>query len=284
MKKLSTIVAIVAAMLICLSAGAQEKRYINYFSVSSSIKQPVTMETNQGTYTFYNSYTVYGHISRVTARDADGNLIVNNQPKKSSLHSDAGKPDEYWYVFSDIYPGTGNSSSSGSGSSYGSSSYSRSTYGSRGMDLLADRFWENVFDEEFDCKIYASAGYGTKYGSTWGANITVKPWMGVIGLSAGYGRDPRYEDTFYSSGKEGSWYLATSFGFQNFGIVLGVNNRYYPETYSYEKGLVMSFDFNFPIYGNWGIDTNFGVGLQFKEHGSAAFEWGIGLTYTLFCE
>lgn len=95
MKHFSRISLILFFLLLSISSWADDE--VNYFEVASNIAKPVTIKTNLGDYSFYNNFTLHGHISRIEAFDANGNRIVNTQPYKW----EAGKG--HWFKFDRIY-------------------------------------------------------------------------------------------------------------------------------------------------------------------------------------
>lgn len=270
------IVAIIAFIVPFVFANAQSAIF-NYFEVSSSIAQPVTIETNLGTYTFSNSFTLKGHISRLVAYDANGNKIVNTEPKKKSLHFGNNEPDKYWYVFSSTYTSTSSSRPS-STESQPSFNYS----GPNPVEALGTALMNSI-DDDYMTRIYAGVGYGTPFGGSFGANLRTKVLCGALDLSLGMGKSLHeypYADSF---SEKINWYAGLGISYLNYNIIqMGWINRYDP-SYGMVQGLHFGTDYSLRFYKDWGVVL--GIGLTVPKHSDdVLFEWSVGLTYDLFID
>lgn len=170
------IITSVAIACMAMSGGMRADAHssgddVNYFEVSSSIAQPVTIKTNLGTYKFSGKFTLYGHISSIEAFDAHGNKITNTQPYK---YSSSG---EHWYRFSSIYQ----SYDWGSDNSYSSSSSTGQT--------LGNAMWNSMTTfasfSDYSLNIQARAGW-SKYIAE---NLSLRFCCGAAFMSASIGKD-----------------------------------------------------------------------------------------------
>lgn len=270
--------ALITLILAFLPANAQTNVEYNYFRVENTIAQPVKIETNLGTFTFSNSFTLKGHISHLVAYDANGNKIVNTQPQSKSLHFGNDKPDEFWYVFSTVY-----GSSSGSSSSQGQSQPTFSYSGPNPVEALGTALMNSI-DDDYLTRIYAGVGYGSQFGGSFGANLRTKVLCGALDLSLGIGKSTSeypYATTFSD---KVNWYAGLGISYLNYNILqMGWINRYDPSKGMIIRGLHFATDYSIRFYRDWGVVAGIGMTLD-RSTSKTFFEWSIGLTYDLFID
>ena len=148
-------------------AQKDENEY-NYFEVASNIAKPVFIVTNLGTYEIWGGEVIKGHISRCTPRDANGNLIVNNQAYKTEWSTDKNKPTKKWWRFDMIYNTDSKSDDKKSSSTNNSRSNSRSKDFADAMSNYADRA------SKYECYGYPNFQIRTGWSSHFGWMLTSK--------------------------------------------------------------------------------------------------------------
>ena len=283
--------------LFTITAIAQEQTYINYFTVKDNIAQPVTIYTNLGTYKFSGSYTLYGHISRLSACDANGNKIVNTQPKKRSYSTNKNKPMEFWYVFDMIY--------SSSGSSYSTGYYSNNYDGGSTDDALAAAGAAAVVAagalvfvgaansdwDEYRTRIDIDPIWGQKLGK-YGVSVS---WRGksVLGLTAGIGKDTKdhysysYNEYGVDTKKTTSmrWMAGLQLWFVNgLNFELGVGSMYHHRLSDVKTSAYVMTNAELHLFNGVGLYTGFGVGKSLSGSAPVKFIWDVGLRLRIFAE
>lgn len=175
MKRLVVMIVFMAGTM--LAVAQKDENEYNYFEVGSNIAKPVTIVTNLGTYTIWGGEVIKGHISRCTPRDADGNLIVNNQAYKTEWSTDKNKPTKKWWRFDMIYntDSKSNDGESSSTNSNRSSSNSRSKDIADAMSNYADRA------SKYECYGYSNVQIRTGWSSHFGWMLTAKAELGGRG-------------------------------------------------------------------------------------------------------
>lgn len=101
-------------ILLLFSAVASAQSYTTVLEVGGNVSAPITVETNKGSFTVYNSLTLEGNYSIRSAKDANGKKIV--VPLGNSNYHTISKGDNHTstfvktYVFSTLYntPSSGN--------------------------------------------------------------------------------------------------------------------------------------------------------------------------------
>lgn len=76
--RINRVFLVVGLLTVCSSLSAQ----INYFYVSGNVEQPVTVNTDMGTWSFNFFHTVKGEIGEIEAWDINGHRIVDVMPKR----------------------------------------------------------------------------------------------------------------------------------------------------------------------------------------------------------
>lgn len=234
--------------------SSQNGAYVNYFTVTSNVPQPVTIVTNQGTFSFRASYIVYGVIDSIEAFDVNGNRIANVAPQEYALREEKGRrTQEARYVLSASIPGTSGvvyeGQVSGDHNPYYFSAGPGKVYGFMAKD---DEYWYR--------KTYVSIGAGAQYGGPFGVNITAKALQGVFGITGGVGMVRREAEK-----NAMTWYLAGLIGYKNWDIELGALNSYSTYTNKHDLGLAAMTNLNIRIYGPFGF--NAGVGFLIPQKG-----------------
>ena len=260
------IIALLSAFLSVSSLSAQNEGYINFFTVSHFMAQPVTIKTNLGTFTFNDTYSVKGRIESIAAFDINGNEIFVEAPV---IKQGSGPYIECYYSFSSFYNNSQKSLE-------GQDNRIHNPY------ILSSGKGDVPWIEKKDLpdwrrKLYVSAGYGTQYGGGVGANITGKIKAGLFGASLGIGYDGRPDNN-----KTPTWYAALLMGIKNWDIEVGIINRYFPNRGYRGLGLTILTNYTIKIYGPIGL--NLGVGYTMYGNGKNPlfnFEYSAGLTIRL---
>ena len=266
--------ALVALCFLSMSTKilAQSSGFVNYFTVSSTIAQPVTIQTNLGTFTFSGTYCLEGKIENILATDINGNWIVINDPTfRTTTDSDNAETAEYHYTFSSIMANTSpyvyNGSYRGNHNPY---------YFSAGLGETKGFMAKN--NPDWMRKTYASIGYGTQYGGSWGMNLTAKTVSGLFGLSGGLGYDNRIEP----DQSKATWYLALLVGLEGWDVEFGPMSKYSPRLGRKDNGYAIMTNAQFPIYGPFGL--NAGIGAFYSKtdkQSTSVVEYNIGITVRL---
>lgn len=88
------LVLLVILLLLPIASVIAGDKTANHFKIASNIAKPVTINTNLGTYHLWGGETIYGHISRLEAFDANGNRIVNTEPQTKYYSRKDGVTDK----------------------------------------------------------------------------------------------------------------------------------------------------------------------------------------------
>lgn len=276
-------------------ASAQEQTYINYFTVKDNIAQPVTINTNLGTYKFSGSYTLYGHISSLSAFDAYGNKIVNTEPKKWTYSTDKSKPIEHWYVFDMIYSSSGSSYSSGYSNNYGGSSDDALAAAGAAAVVAAGALVfvgaANSDWDEYRTRIDIDPIWGQKLGK-YGVSVS---WRGksVLGLTAGIGKDTKdhYSYSYNEYGLDTKkttnmrWMAGVQLWFVNgLNFELGVGSMYHHKLSDVKTSAYIMTNAELHLFNGVGLYTGFGVGKSLSGSAPVKFIWDVGLRLRIFAE
>ena len=257
------------SLLNVASLFAQTETFVNYFTVPYNMAQPVTVKTNLGTFTFSETYTIYGRIETIEAYNINGQTIVVQRPKiKEGKTADGVSCIEYYYSFISYYD---------------DSPYVR--YGQDEREHNPFYFSSRVGEvkgfmarnyPKWRRKTYIGMGYGVQYGGGYGVNITAKASRGLIGISGGVGYDNRFKDD-----KKPFWYLAALMGWKCWDIEMGPVCRYHPLRYRRETGIALMTNWNISIYGPFGINAGIGYFLPLEDKTEPDLEWNAGITIRL---
>ncbi len=241
----------VVLLLVSTAGYGYSRPEILYFQVRNSVAQPVTVRTDQGDFTFRNSYTFYpaGHVSRLEAFDANGNRIVNTQPQRKSIHTGTGsEPNEYWYVFSSVYDSDSGYGYSGSSGGYSSDNGNQFLDNLRGLNTIA-----YYSDDATNFQIRAG------WGRLMNDNVTLKYCFGAMFIEGGLGKN-----IFSNDASSSRW-------------TLGAGNRFVMDDFG---DLSLSLDAAGDNDKNWCIVINAGATwwINYSRFGLYA-NLGLGLPY-----
>ena len=168
MRRLALLIVFSVSTVFAL-AQEDENEY-NYFEVASNIAKPVTIVTNLGTYEIWGGEVIKGHISRCTPREANGNLIVNNQAYKTEWSTDKNKPTKKYWRFDDTYKAHSvlDDDVEKSSSTSSSSNNSRSKDFADAMSNYANRA------SQYKCYGYPNFQFRAGWSSYYGWMLTAK--------------------------------------------------------------------------------------------------------------
>ncbi len=266
--------ALIALCLLSVSTKihAQSGEFVNYFTVSSEIAQPVTIQTNLGTFTFIGTYCLKGKIENILAVDINGNrIVVDNPTLRTTTDSDNAVTAEYYYTFSLIMANT-------SPYVYDSNYRGRHNPYYFSAGLGEPQGFMAKYNPDWWRKAYASIGYGTQYGGSWGMNLTAKTVSGLLGVTGGFGYDNRIEP----EQNKATWYLALLVGIGGWDVEFGPMSKYSPRLGRKDTGYAIMTNAHFPIYGPFGL--NAGIGAFYSKtdkQSTSVVEYNIGITVRL---